>query len=245
MRAVLLAGHKNSGKTQLAESLCRSFREMGVSVAVAKFSHHELDRPGSDTQRLAGAADAVLAFDPAATTLTLPGKRSLQDLLPLISAQVLIVEGGKHLRCLPRILLPREGDDRLELDAGLGLAQWSHNRDSGSETLSDPRRAAQLILERGFLLPDLDCGGCGRSDCHELAGEIVAGKADVSECTALSSQGIEISVNGRTVPLNPFVSNLLHNTLKGMLSSLKGCGAGKVEIRMDTSDRSEPEDSNG
>jgi molybdopterin-guanine dinucleotide biosynthesis protein B len=241
MRAALLAGHKDSGKTQLAESLCRVLREMEVKVAVAKFSHHELDRRGSDTQRLTGAADAVLAFDPDTSSLSLPGKRSLQDLLPLISAQVLLVEGGKHLRCLPRIVLPRPGDDLGELDAGLSLARWSSDPESGADVLSDPHQAARLILERGFLLPDLDCGGCGRNDCAELAREIVAGKAEASECTALSTQGIEIAVNGQTVPLNPFVRTLMQNTLNGMLSSLKGCGTGRVEIRMDTSGQSGPE----
>mgnify|MGYP006294162439 FL=1 len=62
----------------------------------------------------------------------------------------------------------------------------------------------------------------------------------MSECTALSTQGIELAVNGQTVPLNPFVRNLLQNTLRGMLSSLKGCGTGRVEIRMDTSEGASP-----
>ena len=235
MRAVLLAGHKNSGKTELATSLCRRFREMGISVAAAKFSHHRMDRSGSDSERLTRAADSVLAFDPDTTSLLVSGRRSLQDLLPLISAKVLIVEGGKHLHCLPRIILPREGDDWRELDQGLGLAQWTSTPAPRLEQLADSARAARIILERGFLLPNLDCGGCGRNDCQELAREIVAGQAEPSECTALSTQGIEIAVNGEVVPLNPFVRNLLQNTLKGMLSSLKGCSTGRVEIRLDTS----------
>lgn len=235
MRAVLLAGYKNSGKTELAVSLSRRLREMGHSVAVAKFTHHELDRPGSDTQRLVHAADGVLAFDPETTSLSLPGRKSLQDMLPLLSAEVLLVEGGKHLHCLPRIVLPREGDALQDLDLGLGLAQWSTSPASGLPALDDSSRAAQLVLERGFLLPDLDCGGCGRNDCYELAREIVSGKADLSACTALSSQGIEIAVNGETIPLNPFVRTLIQNTLKGILSSLKGGTSGKVEIRLDMS----------
>ena len=238
MRAVLLAGHKDSGKTRLAEPLCHSFHEMGITVAVAKFSHHQLNREGSDTHRLARAADGVLAFDPESSSLTQPGQRSLQDLLPLMSAEVLLVEGGKHLGCLPRIILPRKGDDPEELAQGLGLAQWPAEPPSRLPGLSNARQAAGLILDHGFLLPDLDCGGCGRSDCRELAREIVAGQAEVSECTALSTQDIEIAVNGRAVPLNPFVRNLLRNTLRGMLSSLKGCETGQVEIRLDAPDRS-------
>jgi len=237
VRAVLLAGYKDSGKTELATSLCRRFREMGYRVAVAKFSHHTLDRTGSDTQRLAQVADGTIAFDPETTSLTLPGQRSLQDFLPLVSAQVLIVEGGKHLGCLPRIILPREGDSRQGLDQDLALAQWSASPVSGLSELVDATQAAQLILERGFLLPDLDCGGCGREDCYQLAREIVAGEADLSECTALSPQGVEITVNGETIPLNPFVRNLVQNTLMGILSSLKGGSSGQVEIRFDMSDQ--------
>lgn len=238
MRAVLLAGYKDSGKTELATSLCHRLREMGIRVAVAKFSHHTLDRTSSDTQRLAQVADGTIAFDPETTSLTLPGQRSLQDFLPLVSAQVLIVEGGKHLGCLPRIILPRKGDSRPELDQDLALGQWSASPVSGLTELADSAQAAQLILERGFLLPDLDCGGCGREDCYELAREIVAGEAAVSECTALSPQGIEITVNGETIPLNPFVRNLIQNTLMGILSSLKGGSTGQVEIRFDMSDQS-------
>ena len=237
MRAVLLAGHKDSGKTGLAESLCRRFREMGHRVAVAKFSHHAMDRANSDTQRLTQAAHGTIAFDPETTSLILPGQRSLQDFLPLVSAQVLIVEGGKHLGCLPRIILPRKGDSRQELDQELALAQWSDTPVSGLTQLTDSAQAAQLVLERGFLLPDLNCGGCGREDCSQLAREIVAGEADVSQCTALSPQGIEIAVNGEPIPLNPFVRNLVQNTLKGILSSLKGGSSGQVEIRLDMADQ--------
>lgn len=237
MRAVLLAGYKDSGKTELATSLCRKFREMGYRVAVAKFSHHALDRSDSDTQRLAQVADGTIAFDPETTSLTLPGQRSLQDLLPLVSAQILIVEGGKHLGCLPRIILPRNGDNREELDRDLALAQWSASPVSGLAELADATQAAQLILERGFLLPDLDCGGCGREDCYQLAREIVAGEANLPQCTALSPQGIEITVNGEIIPLNPFVRNLIQNTLMGILSSLKGGSSGQVEIRFDMSDQ--------
>jgi molybdopterin-guanine dinucleotide biosynthesis protein B len=233
MHAVLLAGHKKSGKTQLAISLCEQFREWNIPVAVAKYSHHSFDRPDSDTGRLASVADHVLAFDPDTASLIQPGKRSLQDFLPLISARVLIIEGGKHLENLPRIILPRQEDNVEELDNGLGIGQWTSSPAPGMYSLSDTAQAARLILERGFLLPDLDCAGCGRETCAELARDIVAGRAEISECTSLSSPSIQVTVNGATLPLNPFVQDILRNTLTGILSALKGGESGKVEISLD------------
>ena len=232
MYAILLAGYKDSGKTELAVSLCRQLREMGYSVSAVKFSHHGLDRSGSDTQRLTQAAGAAGAIDPESTHLSWSGQWSLLDLLPRLSSQVLILEGGKHLRCLPRIILPREAGEVNQLSQELGIAQWGGPSGTGLTRIQDTGQAASLVLQQGFLLPDLDCGGCGRQDCFQLAREIVAGGADFSQCSALSQESIEVSVNGTPVPLNPFVKELIRNTLQGMFSSLKGMGSGEIQVRI-------------
>ncbi len=232
MYAVLLAGHKKSGKTQLARMLCRSLRSMGRTVAVAKFSSHPMDKPGSDTNLLSSEANAMAGFDPETTSLIWPGQWSLLDVLPLLQAEVLILEGGKHMHCLPRIVLPRPEDAPSGLSQGLGIAQWGGHPYSGLRQVYQAEEAARLILERGFILPGLDCGECGRRDCSELAREIVAGHGKTSYCTAMGGEDIQIDVNGVQLPLNPFVRQLMQKTLEGMLSALKGAGSGQVQIRM-------------
>jgi len=41
---------------------------------------------------------------------------------------------------------------------------------------------------------------------------------------------VEVSINGKEIELNPFVEELIKNTVKGMLSSLRGYENGKIKI---------------
>ncbi|MFQ6083794.1 MAG: hypothetical protein ACE5WD_10600 [Candidatus Aminicenantia bacterium] len=41
---------------------------------------------------------------------------------------------------------------------------------------------------------------------------------------------IEIYIEGEKIPLNPFVSKIIKNTFKGMLSSLRGFRKGEIKI---------------
>ena len=46
-------------------------------------------------------------------------------------------------------------------------------------------------------------------------------------------EGITLKVDGRTVSLKPFIRDFLSGSIKGMVSSLKGCEKPKkIEIRM-------------
>ena len=88
---------------------------------------------------------------------------------------------------------------------------------------------AGLVEEKAFKLPNLDCGGCGHERCYDLAREIVAGRGSVEECVSLQP-AVEVKIDGRPMPMNPFISGVVRGTILGMLSSLKGFKKGKVEI---------------
>jgi molybdopterin-guanine dinucleotide biosynthesis protein B len=81
-------------------------------------------------------------------------------------------------------------------------------------------------------LPGLDCRKCG-FDCRGLAGEVLNGKRKVSACKELSDLDVGIFVDGRRIAAGTFVSSIVHRTVHGMLSTLKGFEPGKdVEIRL-------------
>jgi molybdopterin-guanine dinucleotide biosynthesis protein B len=44
---------------------------------------------------------------------------------------------------------------------------------------------------------------------------------------------IEISINGKDIDLNPFVEEIITNTIKGMLSPLRGYEEGKIKIKIE------------
>ena len=71
--------------------------------------------------------------------------------------------------------------------------------------------------------------------CFDL--EDMKGLSNFIEKTFLrSKRGREISlkVDGKVIPLKPFIKDFLSNAVKGMLTSLKGCKTAKqIEIHID------------
>lgn len=233
MIAVALVGYKKSGKTTLAAQLARHLSESGYSVSAAKFSHHSLDKADSDTEQLARSCTAVAGLGEGESSLYWNAPKYLPDLLPLMRADVLLVEGGKHLGYLPRIVLPRSAPEIDELDQGLAVGTWGEIHSNRLPVLNDIPHLARLVLDRGFLLPGLDCSACGREDCAGLAREIVAGEASFEACEAVR-RDLEIRVNGQPLPMNPFVRSIIAGAVEGMLSNLKGFAPGKLDIHMET-----------
>ena len=233
MRAVSVVGFKKSGKTRTAVNLCKSLKARGFRVAAAKFSGHGFDRSGSDTAQLLEACDSVAGISDGETAVFWNGRRFLQDILPMLDADVLVVEGGKSLEWLPRVLVLKDESEAAELDRGLALATFGEIGAAGLPAITDMNELADLVTKRGFALPGLDCGECGREDCGGLARDIVSGQASAEDCRARSSE-VEITVGGARLAMNPFVEGIISSTIRGMLGGLKGYAPGqKIEIKID------------
>lgn len=237
MKAISIIGFSNSGKTTLLGLLADHFEAIGVRVALVKHTHHCLDKPDTDTSRLMKSGRTVLAMGTDETVLFQGRGRFLVDMLPLLQADVVLVEGGKGLGWLPRVLCLREEDadaapDRLaRLVPELAVACFG---DIGlphlprfTETTLDA--LGKLILEKSFVLPGLDCGACGLTNCEGLARRIVCGLATEEHCKA-RGVSIEVLVNNVAIGLNPFTAAMLNGGLKGMLSALKGYTPGAETI---------------
>jgi molybdopterin-guanine dinucleotide biosynthesis protein B len=233
MRAIAVVGFKKSGKTTLALELARELKKLGRSVTLAKHSHHGFDeRTDADTARFRERADMVLGFSPGGSFVSWPDERPLTDLLPLVTTDFLVLEGGKSLGIMPRILIAPDEATARELDPELALAVYGDAAVEGLMATRDVAGLARIASNEGFLLPGLDCGACGRENCRGLAADIVAGDATVEDCKALAGE-IRITVGGRPLPLNPFVERFLKSGIRGMLAELKGFGPGPVDIHLD------------
>ena len=244
MRAVSIIGCKNSGKSTLVELLAGVLERRGLRVAVVKHAHSGLDKPDTDSARLRAPGRTVLAFAEGECAVFYGESRFLADMIPLIQADMLLVEGGKRLGWLPRILCLRasgeaEADERDALDTGLAFAAWGRVPASGlpyfpggpgveDEALD---ALASLAQEKAFLLPGLDCGACGRENCAALAAEIVAGKAGTQECAALHAT-VEARINGQPLALNAFAGRVVAGALRGMLGEMKGFAPGDLTLKM-------------
>lgn len=97
--------------------------------------------------------------------------------------------------------------------------------------LENPKRLADLIEEKAFILPNINCGLCGLN-CYEMAKLIVKGEKTTEDCVVLSSKPkVIVKIDGKELPMKDWVQELVEKTIKGMLSTMKGYKEGrKIEI---------------
>ncbi|MFH1928512.1 MAG: molybdopterin-guanine dinucleotide biosynthesis protein B [Chloroflexota bacterium] len=240
MRAIGIVGYKNSGKTTLSRALAQELVKRGHSVAAVKHSSESMDFLSTDTSNLKEYADQVGFVSPEESGVFLKGERTLDEILTHLDADMIIIEGFKQELSYPKIacLSGREEDENLF--NGLIICTVGPSDQMGEVGGQDVpylnrnaiERIADLVEERAFKLPRLNCRGCGYEDCYGLAREIVVGAKTVDECVSLHPV-VEVLIDGKPLAMNPFISRMVGDTVKAMLSSLRGFARGKIEIKID------------
>lgn len=220
-------GFQDSGKTTLVEELVRELTRKGYKVSSVKHTTHDktIDSEGKDTWRhWKAGSDPVVFSSNSETSIIKHSRTSPDDIAGMIMREyhpdVLIFEGVKN-GSFPKVAI---GD--VPNKAGTVLT---------NATLDELVRYVEneVAVERALAdLPGLDCGKCG-VNCIGLARAIVAGDRRLADCREISNVGVEIMVGGKRISTGKFVSSMVDDTVRGMLSSLKGYEPGKeVEIRL-------------
>lgn len=230
-KALSIIGYKKSGKTSLMLDLIHELKQRQIKVSSAKFSHHFLDKENTDSSKISAISQDMAALTEHETMFFWNEKKYLPDLLPLMQGDALLIEGGKNLGWLPRVVILRDPSELAELDNGLTLATWGRIKTSHLPHVDNIKDLADLFMSKGFILPGLDCGSCGYETCKELARRIVSDEASPASCMAKKSS-MEIKVNGHPLGMNPFVERVISKSIQGMLSELKGYSPGKIEIKI-------------
>lgn len=228
MRVIGIVGYKGSGKTHLGINLSEELRRRGCTVAIVKHAQGSLDLPDKDTSLYRGHCDQLIAISEEGRAEFFNGKINLEEALSSLDVDFIIVEGFKEKKSFPKIICLREKGKEKKLSDGLEIAlvgKGNFDPDRDISTIAD------LVVEKAFKLPNLDCGDCGFNSCYELAREILKDKRKVSDCTHLG-RDIEVQVAGEPMELNPFVSDILRKTIKGFLSGLRGFRKGKIRIKI-------------
>jgi molybdopterin-guanine dinucleotide biosynthesis protein B len=246
LKVVGIVGYQGSGKTTLTRALAGELADRGHQVAVIKHSSHQLDLPGKDTAMLGGVVTQVGFISARESAVFWKKPLILEDIIPYLDADIILVEGFKREKTIPKIVCLREGPDDADRDRpedlfdGLAICAVGPADQMGeiADRLRTPSfgrdevgAIADLVEEKAFKLPNLDCGGCGHERCYDLAREIVAGRASVEDCVSLEP-ATEIKIDGQPMPLNPFIGGIVRRTILGMLSSLKGFKKGEIEINL-------------
>ncbi len=184
-----IVGYKNSGKTTLTHALARELIARGHTVGVVKHTHHHLDLEGKDTAVLGETVAQVALVSPQEAALLWKKPQSLEDILPHLEADIVLVEGFKEEKTYPKIACLRGETDDADLFDGLLIATVGPGDYAKKDVPLFDRNAvgelADLVERKAFKLPNLDCGGCGRATCYEMAREIVAGTGRVEDCVPI------------------------------------------------------------
>ncbi len=230
MKLVGIIGYKKSGKTFFISKLAEYLKSKGIRVGIVKSIHGEITDRSTDTGKFSRIADGVIAIAQDTTSIFMKKKMSFERALSFLNEDVILVEGFKERSDFPRILLFRKESEIETLANGLEIAYASLDNYTGrykpfypiSELDDYLPELADLVIEKGFKLPGIDCGSCGFPTCHGLAQEILKGNRSISDCVVLSSKrDVVLKVDGKVVPLLPFVEDLLKNMTIEALSTLK------------------------
>jgi molybdopterin-guanine dinucleotide biosynthesis protein B len=210
---ISIVGRSDSGKTTLIEKLVPELTRRGYRVATIKHDMHgfEVDREGKDSWRhkQAGAHTVVISS---------PKKIAL-------------------IRDVERDLNLEEIRDKLIQDVDLILTEgYKKDVQPKIEVFREEKHKELLCTKEDNLIgvvsnKRFDIG----VSCFFL--DDMKGLADYIEKRFIASEKegkISLKVDGKNITLTPFVKKILTKTIKGMLSSLKGCETSKsVEIRIE------------
>jgi len=242
--AIAIVGYKNSGKTQVVETLTKELTDRGLKVATIKHTAENtpLDTPGKDTHRhkQAGATATAILHNKGAAIYHQQPMTIQQTAKQLDNPDIIILEGFKTINHIPRILVPRNQQDIPQLENGLEIAiARLENRQLTHTTpvidITNPIELANIVQNKAIpLLPGHNCNTCGHQTCHQLAKALLDGIATITQCTGYSTKGVTLKVDDEKIPLNRFTEKIIRNKIRGILKSLKDLNPqGKIEVKID------------
>ena len=225
-------GYQDAGKTTLVERLIGALAKKGYRVSSIKHTSHKktVDREGKDTWRHWKAGSDPVVFSSSIETSIIQhsetsadeiAKRILRDHKP----DVLVIEGFKG-GSFPKVAIGKITPRKGTVLTNPKLSQLVRHIEK------------EVAVEKALAeLPGLDCRKCG-FDCRGLAEEVAKGRRKLGACKELSDLDVGIFIDGKRIPAGRFVSRIVNETVRGMLSALKWYEPGEeVEIRLKPRER--------
>jgi molybdopterin-guanine dinucleotide biosynthesis protein B len=207
---VSIVGKSDSGKTTFLEKLLPELTRRGYRIATVKHDVHgfEVDREGKDSWRhkQAGAHTVVISS---------PKKVAL-------------------IRDVEKDLTLEEIRDKLIQDVDLILSEGYKKDVQPKIEIFRKEKHKELLCTKEDNLVGIVSDKKFRVGVSCFFLDDVRGVADFIEKKYLQPEregDVSLKVDGKKIPMTPFVKNFVTSTIKGMLSSLKGCGTAKqIEI---------------
>lgn len=213
MKIVSIVGKKNTGKTSLTVKVIEELTKRGYNVASVKHSHHtiEMDKENTDTWKHKQAGANLVVGVGSTTFFNARREMDLNRILFLIKLfdefDFVIIEGYKSYNYPKIITSPNVRDEYTiaEVDS------FAIDNEGVSEL-------ADLIEKRGHDIVDtLFANNCGFNNGEAIAAEIREGNMTVNELDEVHSY---LSIDGKVVGLNRFVSDYLKQSVIGVINTL-------------------------
>ena len=223
MKIVSIVGRKNTGKTSLTVKIIEELKKRGYTVASIKHSHHsmEMDKENTDTWKHKKAGADIVVGVGSSIFFNITQEMDLNRILFLIkhlgNIDYVIIEGFKSYN-YPKIITSSDVGDEYTLC----------EVDSFKITDDEIRDLADLIEKRSHDIKDtLYANSCGYSDGEEIAAKIRQGKLKTED---LDNTYSYLSIDGKVVGLNRFVSDYLRKITLGIIDTINVEDYGVSEI---------------
>lgn len=213
MKIVSIVGKKNTGKTSLTVKVIEELTKRGYNVASIKHSHHsiEMDKENTDTWKHKQAGANLVVGVGSTTFFNARKEHDLNRILYLLKHfddfDFIVIEGYKSYN-YPKIITSPDVRDKYTI------------KEVDSFTIDEKgvSELADLIEKRGHDIVDtLFANNCRYNDGAKIASDIRKGNLTVDELDKTHSY---LSIDGKVVGLNRFVSNYLKNNVIGVINTL-------------------------
>lgn len=215
---VCFVGKSGSGKTTFLEKVIRELVARGYRVGAIKHDAHgtEVDQPGKDTYRLRQAgASRVILSSPQGFALFGTEELPLEAL------------ASRYLDDLDIVLA--EGFKRSALPR-IEVARAERSR----ELLCGPEELLAVVSDFPFEGP-----------CPHFGLEDASGVVELLETRFLRPPDVVLRVDGREIPLKPFVRRMIAGAVRGLLAGLKDAEGRWIELDIGRPPCAAPEGSPG
>ena len=213
MKIVSIVGKKNTGKTSLTVKVIEELTKRGYNVASIKHSHHtmEMDRENTDTWKHKNAGSNVVVGIGSTTFFNVRKEMDLNRLLFLIkhmdNVDFVVIEGFKRYN-YPKIATSPDVVDEYTIK----------QVDSFTIDYKGLTELVDLIEERSHdIVNTLFANNCGYNDGEAIACDIRNGNITVDNLDGVHSY---LSIDGKVVGLNRFVSDYLKQNVLGVINTL-------------------------
>ncbi len=210
-------GPSDSGKTTMIIKLIEYFKNKNYKIIAIKHvgKDHKIDVEGKDTYlyKKSGADISVgISEEESAIFMKIKDLDHIIKILnKIIDNPIIFIEGLKDNDKIKKIKM---GGDKTYPNTVLESNDFDKIKNFIEMEIEIEK------IERD--LPGLNCGDCGYKNCRIMAENIFNNKNRLEDCKHINDKNLIIFVNGNRIYLNDFMQKLFENTLKGMLSSLKG-----------------------